>query len=116
MRLASILVLSALPVVLAGCGGFHSYPLVPPRDGPRSTFPGIAACAAAQKLQVARHPDSINVQVDPGVWVQLMDQPSGFNMVVVVTQSSPDADARAGAAKAKGDALYACALAPAGPR
>src|SRR5262245_61653748 len=116
MRLSSILALATLSAVFAGCGAIHSYPLVPPPRGPRSAFPGIAACAAAQNLQIAQHPDSVNVQVDPGVWVQFMDQANGFNMVVVVTQSSPEADARARAAKAKGDALYACALAPPGPR
>jgi hypothetical protein len=114
MRISFLTILLALPAVLAGCGAIQSYPLVPPTTGPQSTFPGLVACAARQHYQTAQHSDSVNVQVDPGVWVQFMDQPTGFNMVVLVTEKSPDADARAKAAKAKGNDLYACALRPPG--
>jgi hypothetical protein len=116
MRLAMIAAVLVLPAALAACGAVHSYPLVPPKEGPQSVFPGLVACAAAQHHPYARHPDSVNVEVDPGVWVQYMDQPNGFNMVVVVIKSSPDAQARAEQAKAKGDAIYRCALEPPGPR
>jgi hypothetical protein len=93
---------------LAGCGAVRSYPLPMPRGGPQAIFPAIADCATAQRLPISRHPDSVNVEVDPGVWVQFMDQ-GQLNMVIVVMQSGPDANVRADGARQKGDAIYRCA-------
>jgi hypothetical protein len=116
MTIRSLLL--ALPVLaaIAGCGPMRVYPLVPPKDGARSTFTGIAACAARENYKIAQHPDSVNVETDKGVWVQFMDQSNGFNMVIVTMDSSPETQAKADAAKAKGDALYQCALKGPGPR
>lgn len=110
-RVLALVAALAVPL-LAGCGAVYSYPLPAPAAGARDLFGPIGQCAAAQNLPSAKHPDSINVNAVPGAWVQYMVQPNGFNMVVVVHDSSGGAQAigeRAAAAKAKGDEIYACA-------
>lgn len=105
------LVAAAAPL-LAGCGAVYSYPLPASPGDARDMFAPIGQCAAAQNLPSAKHPDSINVNAVPGAWVQYMVQPNGFNMVVVVHDTSgggPAIGERAAAAKQKGDEIYACA-------
>lgn len=105
-----LIALLIVPAALAGCGVMQSHPLAAPppnRGGPRATFDPLLACAQEQKLQAVKHPDSVNVRLDGGAWVQFMDQPNGFNMVVVGAADVAAADA----AKHRGDAIYTCATA-----
>lgn len=99
--------LIAALVALAGCGPIQSYPLAAPPSGARATFDPLLACAQEQKLQAVKHPDSVNVHVEGGAWVQFMDQAHGFHMVVVGAADPGAAEA----AKHQGDAIYACATA-----
>lgn len=101
----------AIALLTAACGGMHTYPLPVSAANAHRTFAPISACAGRQGYQVALHADSINVRVDPLVWVQFMIQGPAYNMVVVVSGDVPEHEraARAAAAKAKGDALFACA-------
>ncbi|APR82359.1 Hypothetical protein A7982_07708 [Minicystis rosea] len=112
IRLLTSIIAVAASLSLVGCGGFRSYALpVSAAEGP-AFFAPIAACASSENLQSVRHSDSLNVKAVPGVWVQYMVQPPAFNMVVVVEDSAggPEAvAARAAAAKAKGDEIFACA-------
>ena len=100
-----------LGLLVAACGGTYVYPLPMSGDLARGYFAPLAACAGQQGFQVAQHPTSVNVRVDPSIWVQFMVQGPAYNMVVVLSGDIPEPErpARAGAAKAKGDALFACA-------
>ena len=104
-------VTAGLGLLAAACGGMYVYPLPISGDVAHGYFAPLAACAGQQGFQVAQHPTSVNVRVEPSIWVQFMVQGAAYNMVVVVSGDVPEPErpARAGAAKAKGDALFACA-------
>ncbi|MFO0759470.1 MAG: hypothetical protein U0359_23465 [Byssovorax sp.] len=110
-RLSGLVVALLLGASVAACGGFSSTPLPVGVDKARDTFAPIAACAAKSGFEIAQHPDSVNVQVEPGIWVQYMIQGPSYNMVVVLSGDVPEGEraARMTAAKKKGDEIFACA-------
>lgn len=112
----ALLVLGSAALLGQGCGAVESYRLSVSADMAPRYFSPIAACAEQQKLTVSQHPSSIHVAFDDATWIQFMIQNGAFNMVIVVDSSVAEEQrpARVDAAKAKGDAIFACAL-QAGP-
>ena len=101
-----------LAVLAAGCGGWQSYPLPVSAGEAHHTFAPLAACASQQGFKFVTFPDAVNVRYDGSTWVQFMVQAGAYNMVIIVGTDVPEPErpARLGAAKAKGDELFACAM------
>lgn len=109
-RCFAVALLGSLAV---SCGTTRSYPLNTPAAAAPGYFAPLGACATQKGLTFAQHPSSLNVRFDAQIWIQYMVQGAAFNMVLVMDQSVTD-EAKIGAAKAKGDEIYSCAMA-AGP-
>jgi hypothetical protein len=102
-----------LAAALNACGGaVYIYQLQPPPAGAMATLQPLAMCARQQGLEVAVHPDSVNVRHDPGTWVQFMVRGSEMQLVLVLqAELPPDVRrATAEAAHARGDQIWACAM------
>ena len=110
----SRVIVLAVALVLAGCGAMSQYVLPYPPDRARDTFPFIASAASSMGLQISQHPDSIHVRLEPGTWVQYMIHPNTYDMVVIVAKGELPPEQlrqRTLAAKAKGDEIWARAMA-----
>lgn len=117
LRVVSMMVRNSMwvlvcTVALSGCGAAKSYRLPMAAAQASSTFAPLASCAQARGHEFAEHPDSLNVKFDDATWVQFMIQNDAYNMVIVVDDKvvpAAELDARFGAAKAEGDAMWSCA-------
>jgi len=109
----TLALLALLATLAVSCAATRSYPLSTPASAASGYFAPLGACATQRGLTFAQHPTSLNVRYDAQIWIQFMIQGSAFNMVLVMDQGVTD-EAKIGAAKAKGDEIYSCAMA-AGP-
>ena len=69
-------------LVVAACAGMQSYPLGLRANAAPKFFPSLKAAAEARHMLVSEHPNSLNVNVAEGDWLQYMVQRDQINLVV----------------------------------
>lgn len=100
--------------LLCACKTVRVYPLGGPQVDPQAFFEPLTRCADAEQLPHTLMPDSLHVQLKPGIWAQFTPRRTGYTVHIVVNDGSGGGDREGSfaAAKRKSEALFACARGP----
>ena len=77
-------------------------------------FEPLIACATAERLVFRVEPDTLHVQLKPGISAQYTPRQSGYSVVITVDDGSAggDREGHFAAAKRKSELLFTCARGP----
>lgn len=108
------LVLMLGGALLGGCKSVRVYRLGGPQVDPQAYFEPLIACATAERLVFRVEPDTLYVQLKPGISAQYTPRRSGYSVVITVDDGSGggDLEGHFAAAKRKSELLFTCARGP----